>query len=50
MADFEIPGIGKARMKLTELSRNPTGKSRGGHRKGAGRKGKKQEVEPNADR
>ncbi|MDO4561428.1 MAG: hypothetical protein Q4C86_10815 [bacterium] len=122
MDDFEIPGIGKARMKLTDLSRNPTGKSRvaddvkeklikelyveiraarmaghtwksiraaivsdinlkiseicvnrmftqldkeykaetgvaalpnqsrGGHKRGTGRKGKKQEVEPNADR
>lgn len=122
MPDFDIPGIGKARMKLTEMSRNPTGKSRvaddikkrlikelyveiraarmaghtwrsiraaivsdinlkisevcvnrmftrldkeyeaetgvaalpnqsrGGRKRGTGRKGKKQEVEPNADR
>lgn len=27
MPDFDLPGLGKARMKLTEMSRNPTNSS-----------------------
>ena len=58
MADFEIPGIDKARMAghTWKSIRAAIGvaalpnQSRGGHKRGTGRKGKKQEVEPNVDR